>query len=103
MTNEEIAVALAEFKKEIGSLKHRMKNCEEWREVLNEMAGSVNRLAINMEYMAKEQTEQGQRLARLEQEPADTAKYYKRQLITSILTGVIGIIIGALFSLIIKQ
>lgn len=103
MTNEEIAVALAELKKEIGSLKHRMKNCEEWREVLNEIAGSVSRLAINMEYMAKEQTEQGQRLARLEQEPADNAKFYRRQLISSILTTIVGIVVGALLMLIIKQ
>ena len=51
-----------------------------------------------MEYMAKEQQKQGERLERLEHEPTDEYKHYKRLIIGCIITTVIGTVLGAILA-----
>lgn len=70
MTNEEIAVKLEGHEHEIGSLKHRMKGQEEQTRTIQDLAVSVRELALNMKTMMEEQKDQGERLEKLEQEPA---------------------------------
>ena len=53
-----------------------------------------------MRYMMEEQKAQGERLRKIEAEPLDDAKHYKRLAIGCIITTVIGGIIGALLTLI---
>ena len=108
MTNEEIAIRLTEHGEEIGSLKHRMHNCEQEMTVLNKMTTSIEKMAVGMEYMAKEQkrqadeqTKQGERLEKLEHEPADNFKYYRRQVISCVITGILGALIATLMAIII--
>lgn len=101
MTNEEIAVRLAEHKKEIGSLKHRVDNCEEQYELLHKMATSIDTMAVNMSYMAKEQKKQGEQIEKLEQAPVEEFKHYKRTIIGCVITAIVGTVVGALISLII--
>ena len=98
MTPEQIAVQFEHHDQEIKSLKHRMEKCEEQQTLLNKLVNSVDKLAINMEYMAKEQKEQGDRLARLEREPAEDFKHYKRTIIGCVITGVLGAVIGAVLA-----
>lgn len=98
MTNEEIAVQFENHEQEIKSLKHRMDNCEEQNKALTKLVNSVDKLALNMEYMAKEQKEQGKRLERLEREPTEDYKHYKRLVIGCVITTIIGAIIGAVIS-----
>ena len=98
MTHEEIAVALKGHDDKICSLEHRMKRCEEQQNILHKLVNSVDKLAINMEYMAKEQKSQGERLERLEHEPAEDLKHYKRVAIGCIITGVLGTILGAVLT-----
>ena len=98
MTDEQIAVQFENHEQEIKSLKHRMNNCEEQQSTLHKLANSVDKLALNMEYMAKEQKEQGTRLERLEREPADEYKHYKHVIIGCIITGVLGAIVGAVLA-----
>ena len=109
MTTEEVAVELEHHRNEISSLKHRMNKCEEQTDLLNRLVNSTDKLALNMEYMAKEQQKQGaslekqsQRLEKLEHEPADDFKHYKKVVIGCIITGVLSALIGAIFTLIIK-
>ena len=102
MTPEQIAVQFENHEQEIKSLKHRMNNCEKQQDLLHKLVNSVDKLGINMEYMAKEQKEQGERLANLEHEPAENFKHYKRLIIGCIITGVIGAIVGAVIALVIK-
>ena len=101
MTNEEVAVALKDHENEIKILKHRMHEQEERDKTLTELTTSVKTLAVNMEYMAKEQTKQGARLERLEREPAESHKYFKRTIWTSLITTVVGAVIGAVLTLVI--
>lgn len=98
MTDEQIAVQFENHEQEIKSLKHRMNNCEQQQATLNQLVNSVDKLALNMEYMAKEQKEQGTRLERLEREPTDEYKHYKRLIIGCIITGVLGAIVGAVLT-----
>lgn len=102
MTPEQIAVQFEHHHNEIESLKHRMKKCEEQQSLLNRLVSSTDKLAINMEYMAKEQKEQGERLARLEHEPAEDFKHYKRLIVGCIITGILSCLLGAVLALIIK-
>ena len=109
MTNEEIAVKLQHHDDEIHSLKHRVKDCEEQQGLLNRLVNSTDKLAVNMEYMAKEQKKlgdglekQNERLDKLEHEPAEDFKHYKRKVIELIITGVASALLGAILGLIIR-
>lgn len=70
MTDEEIAVRLEGHEHEIGSLKYRMKGQEEQTKTIQDLVVSVKELALNMRTMMEEQKDQGNRLEKLEQEPA---------------------------------
>lgn len=102
MTNEEMAVGLAEHGKEIGSLKHRMENCENEQKATSNLVHAVDKLAGNMGRMLDEQKEQGKRLLKLEQAPTEDYRYYKRLIVGCVVTTIIGIVIGAVFALILK-
>lgn len=102
MTNEEIAVNFKDHDKEIDSLRHRMKDCEEQQKTMKELVSAVDKLATNMEHMLDEQKKQGERILRLEQAPIDDYRHYKRLIASSVVTGVLGAVIGAVLSLIIK-
>ena len=102
MTQEEIAIKLQDHENQIKSLKHRMDEAEEKDKTLAELTTSVKTLAVNMEYMAKEQQKQGERLERLEREPSENFKHYKRTAIGCIITGVISAIISAVMTFIIS-
>lgn len=90
MTDEEVTVKLTEHEQQIKSLKHRMDEQEEQSKTIQEIALSVQRLAINMEGMLQEQGMQGKRLEQLEQEPANSWKRVKSKVIDT----VIGVIAG---------
>ncbi len=90
MTDEEIAVKLAEYGKEIGSLKHRATDLEEQNKTIQELAVSVRELAINMRSMMEEQKDQGSRLDTLEREPAERWNSAKRSAFTTIVSVVAG-------------
>lgn len=98
MTDEAIAVRLENHEQEIKSLKHRMDEREEKDKTLSDLTTSIRTLAVNMEYMAKEQQKQGERLERLEHEPTDEYKHYKRLIIGCIITTVIGTVLGAILA-----
>lgn len=90
MTDEEIAVALKGHDHEIGSLKHRMDSQEKQSEVIQQLALSVKELAFNMRNMAEEQKEQGERLKKLENEPAERWNSAKKTAFTTIVSVIAG-------------
>lgn len=98
VTNEDIAVKLENHEQEIKSLKHRMSEREKADEALIELTTSVKTLGLNMEYMLKEQQKQGEHLERLEHEPADNYKHYKRLVIGCVLTTIMGALLGAILA-----
>jgi len=102
VTQEEMAVALAGNEKDIKSLKHRVANCESQNETIRTLALSVNRLAVNMEYMLTEQKEQGRRLTILEKAPAEGYRTFKNTLIQCATSSVLGALLGALMMLLLQ-
>ena len=98
MTPEQVAVQFEHHHNEIESLKHRMKKCEEQQETLNKLVNSVDVLAVNMKHMADEQKKQGAKLEKLEHEPVEEYKHYKRLILGCVITGVISAIVGALLA-----
>ena len=98
MTNEEIAVKFEDHEHEIKSLKHRMEKCEEQQATLNKLVNSVDVLAVNMSHMAEEQKKQGEHIEKLEKEPAEDFKHYKRLLIGCVITTIVGAVVGALLT-----
>ena len=98
MAEQDIAIKLNDHDHEIGSLKHRVDEVEKKQESNNRLTISVNELALNMKYMVEELKEQGSRLKKLESEPIESAKYYRRLIISAVITTAIGIIIGAVLS-----
>lgn len=98
MTPEEIAVKFEDHEHEIKSLKHRVKKCEEQNSTLNKLVNSVDILAVNMKHMADEQKSQREHIEKLEKEPVEDFKHYKRLTIGCVITTVIGAILGAVLA-----
>lgn len=90
MTDEEIAVKLEGHEHEIGSLKHRMREQEEQTKVIQELVLSVKELALNMKNMIDEQKRAGERLTKLENEPADRWNTAKKTAFTTIVSTISG-------------
>ncbi len=87
---------------EIKSIKRRVSAIEKQIAVTQDLTLSVNKLATNMDNMLKEQVKQGERLDKMERAPIEEAKYYKRQIISCIITSIVGAIVGAILCLILK-
>lgn len=97
MTDEEIAVELKGLQKDVRSLEKRMNEQEKQNEIIQNLVISVKELAINMRQMLDEQKEQGKRLDALEREPTETYNMIKKTILTAIVSGVVGMLIGNLF------
>lgn len=98
MTNEDIAVKFEDHEHEIKSLKHRVSKCEEQNNTLHKLVNSVDVLAVNMKHMAEEQKRQCEHIEKLEKEPAEDFKHYKRLIIGCVITTALGTIIGAILA-----
>ena len=94
MTQEEIAVSIAKHENRIRVSEHRLEDLEEREKANQELALSVQKLAISVEQMCKELTLQGQRLAKLEAEPADRWRDVTKQVIALIVAAVTSFVIG---------
>ena len=99
MTDEEIAVKLEGHEHEIGSLKHRMKDQEEQTKTMQDLVMSVKELALNMKNMMEEQKDQGERLEKLEQEPARKWKDSTKALFNAFLGAIGAAVAGGLIYL----
>ena len=73
---------------------HRISNIEKTLEQNNKLLVSVEKLALSMENMQKELSEQGERLELLEGRDGEMW----RKVVSYALTAVIGIVIGFIFT-----
>lgn len=102
MIDQEVAIKLNDHDHEISSLKHRVRECEQQQATINKLVNSVDKLATNMENMIEEQKTQRCDINELKQAPAEDFKYYKRIVVGCVLTGIIGAVLGAILTLVIK-
>lgn len=99
MSEEEVAVVLAEHRKEIGSLKHRMNDVEDITKSINELTLSVHELTMNMKQMLERLEKHEVQLADLEKEPMENYKSLKRAFLTAVASGIAGAFIGAILTM----
>ena len=77
-----------------------MDEQEEQSKTIQDLVLSVQKLAMNMEAMLKEQSAQGDRLSALEKEPADRWNNMTRTIFTTIVSTVAGALAAGLIFLI---
>ncbi len=94
MSDEDIRIALAEQKKEIGSLKHRMDEVEDIVRVVHQLAQEMVGLTKEVGFMNKNLTQLTLKVSDLEKAPV------KRW--DSLITGLIGAAAGAFVTFILK-
>lgn len=94
----DVAVKLEAHEHEIASLKHRVKELEAENKAIQELALSVNKMAVNMENMLEEQRRQGERLEVLEKVPSETNKQIKQALISALAGGIVGTFVTAILA-----
>lgn len=91
MEEQETAVAIAEIKKEIGSLKHRMDSAEEVVNVVHQLAQEMVGLTKEVGFMNQTLVQLTAKVTHLEQTPA------KRW--DGVVTTLIGAVIGAVVAM----
>ena len=79
------------------NIKQRLTGVEKTNSEFLKIAVSVEKLATNMGYMAKEQKSQGERLERLEKAPADKWNHLAKSIIAAFASGLAGYIIASIF------
>lgn len=68
---------------------HRLDKLERIADQLTDMAASIKTMAVTMQGMQKEQERQGQRLEKIEQEPADNWNKVVSTVITVLVTAAV--------------
>ncbi|MDE7286216.1 MAG: hypothetical protein K2N55_05165 [Lachnospiraceae bacterium] len=99
MGEREIAVRVEVHEHEIESLKYRVNDLEAQSKAIQELAISVNRMAVSMENMLQELNRQGERLEALERVPAETGKLLKTAIITALTGSIVGAVMTAVLTL----
>ncbi len=99
MNNTEIEVKFTEHEHEISSLKHRMKKAEEVVDAIHSLTVTTAQLAQSVEYTNQEVRVIKDKLSEITEEPSRNWKNLKTVLITSIASGLVGLLIGVLTKL----
>lgn len=92
-----------EYKEKVGERikrsEARIGEAESNIKSLTELTSAVKELAISMKAVQKEIEKQGERLEKIETEPADTWKAVKRTIITVIITALATAAVAALINI----
>lgn len=94
MEEQETAVAIAEIKKEIGSLKHRMDSAEEVVNVVHQLAQEMVGLTKEVGFMNKTLVQLTAKVTSLEERPA---KHWD-----ALISALLGVAAGAIGAMIFK-
>lgn len=78
----------------------RISLLEESFQKMNALIVAVEKMAVSMENMLEEQKRQGERLEKLEKEPAETHKLVNRTIITAVVSAVVGAVVMAMMTMI---
>ena len=98
VTNEVMRVFEKRMEDEHGRISHRLTSVEESVREIGRLTVSVEKMAVSMESMTKEQAKMSERLTEIEQKPGKRWE----TVVSAILTGVIGLLIGLVSAGIIK-
>lgn len=76
------------------NLDRRLTKVEELGDKLSEMAITMQGMLITLQNMQEEQTKQGERLEKIETEPADSWKKFKWSVFACIVTGIVSYLLA---------
>ena len=99
---EPVEVKLATLEADVAGVKERVRALEEATKENKGMAIAVEKLAVNMEYMLKEQREIKEKVQQIELAPAEDRNYFRREIIKYIVCAVLGALVAALMALLLK-
>ena len=102
MTDTEITAQVAKNTSDIGHIFHEIDDIKDEVKDIHRLTSSVERIAEKMDSTAQKVDKIDSRLEDIEKEPRDKLEHYKRLIIGCIITGVLGTVIGALLTLIIR-
>ena len=100
---EKIAERIATLEANNANIFHQLDEIKTDVKDIRRLTVAVEKIAVQTESTAHKVDNIDIRLDNVEQRPAADFTHYKRVIIGSICTGVIGVIIGAVFALIIKK
>ena len=89
ITRFEVDERLKRVDDENNRQNHRIDKLENLTEQLSDMAASIKVMAVSLQGMQAEQKEQGERLKKIEEEPADKWNNLVKTIITVIATAVV--------------
>ena len=98
VSRHEHAESIKRIEEENNRQNHRIGMLEESMQQIHSIALSVKELAINMAGMQEEMKRQGERLSRIEAEPADAWKTMKRTILTVAVTAIVTALMTALIT-----
>ena len=84
----------------INRSEKRIDQVERDVRTLTELTTAVKEMAIHMEGVKEELAKQGERLEKIESEPADAWKTVKRTIVTVVITAVVTGVVAALINMI---
>ena len=99
---EAVEVKVATLEADVAGVKERVRALEEATKENKGIAVAVEKLAVNMEYMLKEQREIKEKVQQIEMAPAEDRNYLRREIIKYIVCGVLGALVAALMALLLK-
>ncbi|MBR3237422.1 MAG: hypothetical protein IKF99_03195 [Oscillospiraceae bacterium] len=89
MTRAEIETLFGRVNDENARQNKRLDRLEEQGEKLTELIASVREIALSIKGMQEEQAKQGERLEKIEQEPADNWRSVVKTVTTVLVTAAI--------------
>lgn len=99
---EDVNVILERHDQHIKSLQHQIDDIREEAKEIHRLTESVSVIAQSMKDMNDKVDKIDTRLGAIEFQPLEELRDYKGSIIRAVITGVVGVIIGALMTLIVR-
>ena len=99
---ENVEVVLENHEQRIKSLQHQVDSIRDDIAIIHDLQSNVSVISATTARTEKTVDEISTRITALEAAPYSELKDYKGTLIKALITGVIGVIIGAVMALVIK-
>lgn len=103
MDEKDLQTGIVELQCECKEMNRRIALLEASQVQIQELVVSVNKLANNMEHMLEAQKEQNRRLEAIENAPTKEYRELKGKVVTTVITSIVSLIVGAVMALIFKK
>ena len=103
MEDKDIQTGIVELQCEYKEISRRIALLEESQAQIQDLVISVNKLANNMQHMLEEQKAQNKRLEAIESAPTKDYHELKMKVVSTIITSIVSLIVGAVMALVIKK